>query len=38
MGVYSTSQFLGAFCGGLLGGGAYQIMGAAGYLPWRLCC
>ncbi|AYV15222.1 MFS transporter [Shewanella algae] len=30
MGVYSTSQFLGAFCGGLLGGGAYQIMGAAG--------
>ena len=30
MGVYSTSQFLGAFCGGLLGGGAYQIIGAAG--------
>lgn len=28
MGVYSTSQFLGAFCGGLLGGGAYQLMGA----------
>ncbi|GIU43352.1 MFS transporter [Shewanella algidipiscicola] len=30
MGVYSTSQFLGAFCGGLLGGGAYQWVGAAG--------
>ena len=30
MGVYSTSQFLGAFCGGMLGGGAYQIVGAAG--------
>ncbi|QYK00970.1 MFS transporter [Shewanella psychrotolerans] len=30
MGVYSTSQFLGAFCGGLLGGGAYQLVGAAG--------
>ncbi|ABO22406.1 MFS transporter [Shewanella loihica] len=30
MGVYSTSQFLGAFCGGLLGGGAYQLLGAAG--------
>ncbi|MDO6678613.1 MFS transporter [Shewanella sp. 10N.286.52.C2] len=30
MGVYSTSQFLGAFCGGMLGGGAYQLVGAAG--------
>lgn len=30
MGVYSTSQFLGAFCGGLLGGGAYQLLGASG--------
>ncbi|NRD72387.1 MFS transporter [Shewanella sp. VB17] len=30
MGVYSTSQFLGAFCGGILGGGAYQLVGAAG--------
>ncbi|MGL4476243.1 MAG: MFS transporter [Shewanella sp.] len=30
MGVYSTSQFLGAFCGGLLGGGAYQLLGATG--------
>ncbi|MDX1282293.1 MFS transporter [Shewanella colwelliana] len=30
MGVYSTSQFLGAFCGGLLGGGAYQLLGAVG--------
>lgn len=30
MGVYSTSQFLGAFCGGLLGGGAYQLVGATG--------
>ncbi|WP_417760846.1 MFS transporter [Shewanella sp.] len=30
MGVYSTSQFLGAFCGGVLGGGAYQLVGAQG--------
>ncbi|ABE56590.1 major facilitator superfamily MFS_1 [Shewanella denitrificans OS217] len=30
MGVYSTSQFLGAFCGGMLGGGAYQYLGAEG--------
>ncbi|GLS82322.1 MFS transporter [Paraferrimonas haliotis] len=30
MGVYSTSQFLGAFLGGLLGGGAYQMVGASG--------
>lgn len=30
MGVYSTSQFLGAFCGGILGGGAYQLVGAEG--------
>ena len=30
MGVYSTSQFLGAFCGGLIGGGAYQVLGATG--------
>ncbi|MCL1125900.1 MFS transporter [Shewanella surugensis] len=30
MGVYSTSQFLGAFCGGLIGGGAYQYLGASG--------
>lgn len=30
MGIYSTSQFLGAFCGGLLGGSAYQLLGAAG--------
>ncbi|MCG9728345.1 MFS transporter [Shewanella sp. Isolate13] len=30
MGVYSTSQFLGAFCGGILGGGAYQLVGASG--------
>lgn len=30
MGVYSTSQFLGAFCGGILGGGAYQLVGAQG--------
>lgn len=27
MGIYSTSQFLGAFCGGLLGGGMYQWLG-----------
>ncbi|QSX33143.1 MFS transporter [Shewanella avicenniae] len=30
MGVYSTSQFFGAFCGGVLGGGAYQLVGAEG--------
>ncbi|TCN79609.1 MFS transporter [Shewanella fodinae] len=30
MGVYSTSQFLGAFCGGLFGGGAYQLLGSVG--------
>ncbi|KFZ38934.1 MFS transporter [Shewanella mangrovi] len=30
MGVYSTSQFLGAFCGGVLGGSAYQMVGAEG--------
>ncbi|MGI2259967.1 MFS transporter [Shewanella sp. GXUN23E] len=30
MGVYSTSQFLGAFCGGLIGGVAYQWLGATG--------
>ncbi len=30
MGVYSTSQFLGAFCGGMLGGGIYQFVGATG--------
>ncbi|WP_338590168.1 MFS transporter [Shewanella khirikhana] len=30
MGVYSTSQFLGAFCGGILGGGAFQLLGAVG--------
>ncbi|MBR9728754.1 MFS transporter [Shewanella intestini] len=30
MGVYSTSQFLGAFCGGMIGGGAYQYLGASG--------
>ncbi|QSX30617.1 MFS transporter [Shewanella cyperi] len=28
MGVYSTSQFFGAFCGGILGGSAYQLLGA----------
>ncbi|MGB0892969.1 MAG: MFS transporter [Parashewanella sp.] len=30
MGVYSTSQFLGAFCGGMLGGSIYQFVGAQG--------
>lgn len=30
MGVYSTSQFLGAFCGGMLGGGVFQLVGAIG--------
>ena len=37
MGVYSTSQFLGAFCGGLLGGGAYQLVGAEGVFAVALC-
>jgi MFS family permease len=30
MGLYSTSQFLGAFCGGLLGGWAHQVVGIHG--------
>lgn len=30
MGVYSTSQFFGIFCGGLLGGALYGAYGAAG--------
>ncbi|MDH3355191.1 MAG: MFS transporter, partial [Chromatiales bacterium] len=30
MGVYSTSQFLGAFSGGVLGGSIYGVMGANG--------
>ncbi|GLP97403.1 MFS transporter [Paraferrimonas sedimenticola] len=30
MGVYSTSQFFGAFLGGMLGGAAYQFVGASG--------
>ncbi|MCE9685738.1 MFS transporter [Shewanella sp. AS16] len=36
MGVYSTSQFLGAFCGGMLGGGAYQLLGAQGVFELAL--
>lgn len=30
MGIYSSSQFLGAFCGGLLGGGLFGAFGAGG--------
>jgi len=30
MGIYSCCQFFGAFCGGLLGGGWYQWLGANG--------
>jgi predicted MFS family arabinose efflux permease len=30
MGIYSTSQFMGAFCGGTLGGWAHQVWGAGG--------
>ena len=30
MGVYSTSQFFGAFCGGALGGWSLQVMGSSG--------
>lgn len=30
MGVYSTSQFAGAFCGGILAGGLYNQLGAQG--------
>lgn len=30
LGVYSTSQFIGAFCGGLLGGGLYGHFGVSG--------
>lgn len=30
MGFFASSQFLGAFCGGLLGGGAHQVFGNQG--------
>ncbi|WP_107850960.1 MFS transporter [Oceanimonas marisflavi] len=30
MGIYSTSQFFGAFLGGVLGGGLFQLLGGAG--------
>ncbi|RYV03518.1 MFS transporter [Shewanella sp. OPT22] len=30
MGIYSTSQFLGAFCGGMMGGSMYQFVGSTG--------
>jgi len=46
MGVYSTSQFFGAFCGGVSGGVMYGIFGAGGVfmvgagmaLIWLLIC
>jgi len=30
MGIYSTYQFLGAFCGGILGGLSYKLVGSSG--------
>ena len=30
MGIYSTYQFLGAFCGGILGGFSYKLVGSTG--------
>lgn len=30
MGIYSTSQFLGAFCGGIVGGLSYKLLGSSG--------
>jgi MFS family permease len=30
MGVYSTSQFIGAFCGGALGGWVHEVWGESG--------
>jgi predicted MFS family arabinose efflux permease len=38
MGVYSTSQFLGAFLGGSLGGAAHQVFGAAGVALFAALC
>ena len=35
MGVFSTCQFLGAFCGGALGGLIVQVAGPSGLLG---CC
>ena len=35
MGVYSTSQFLGAFLGGALGGVVHQVFGASGVAHLR---
>ena len=36
MGVYSTSQFLGAFCGGMMGGSMYQFVGSTGVFVFAL--
>ena len=36
MGVYSTSQFLGAFCGGMMGGSMYQFVGSTGVFIFAL--
>ena len=30
MGIYSTYQFLGAFCGGIIGGLSYKLVGSSG--------
>lgn len=38
MGVYSTSQFLGAFLGGTLGGAAHQVFGAPGVAIFAAVC
>ena len=38
MGVYSTSQFFGAFLGGTLGGGVHQAFGAPGVAIFAAVC
>jgi len=38
MGVYSTSQFLGAFLGGTLGGAVHQAFGSAGVAVFAALC
>ena len=37
MGIYSTYQFLGAFCGGILGGISYKLLGSNGVFLCLAC-
>lgn len=37
MGIYSTYQFLGAFCGGILGGFSYKLLGSNGVFLCLAC-